>query len=632
MITKVTKDNKGLYRALFDKATIALYGEDYTEEQIISSLDDYFCVFTDLTGLPDGKGDIYAILPLDEPYFEIDADTRVIKVPSEFRANGISVKGDQIAEIVFFTIDRYYDTTDLYDEDIDIFIQWEAPNGDKGLYPAIFRDITILKEQGKMIFGWTIDNKITKNSGTMKFSVRFIRTMANSQTGQQEIVFSMSTLTANAIVNPGLDFEFDGDTSAVEIIDNEALVRNRFKDSAYIDDDNAYHANAPIFLINIPASHFDEITEDGNTFLLVDLVNGQYDFVAQATSDDGGIITYDWRRANEDAGVTGDTVSGREVYIPTTDTVWSGDYPYYTKNNGTVESYSPHTGYTVGEEIPHEDGDPTYYIKVSSITVTQVGNYWVFAKNRNGKASSTLQSNLVRIPGPAPLSVAVAGQLEEDANENLQVILDENGAFSISVAGSTERFGHDDGVGDKISYTWSEEDQTNNPIITTPIEEETANGIASVFAQNVSAEARGLYDHIITLEVAASRNGATTPQADIDANAKKFRITDAAHTPEVDLAVVSPIRVSVNETAHLEVDASIEGIVSDNLTYQWFKYTSDENDEDILISGATSNELDITVENRDDGGSFYCVVTNHVNGTEAVYVPSSDNFIDVIVS
>ena len=119
MITKVTKDNRGLYRALFEKATDALYGVDPTEEEIITSLDDYFVQFKDLVMVDP----VFAILPLDEPYFEIDADTRVITVPSEFKKNGISVKGDQIAEIVFFTIDRYYDTTDLYDDDIKIYIQ-----------------------------------------------------------------------------------------------------------------------------------------------------------------------------------------------------------------------------------------------------------------------------------------------------------------------------------------------------------------------------------------------------------------------------------------------------------------------------------------------------------------------------
>ena len=507
MITKVTKDNRGLYRALFEKATDALYGDDPSEEEIITSLDDYFCQFKDLTEISD----VYAILPLDEPYFEIDADTRVITVPSEFKKNGISVKGDQIAEIVFFTIDRYYDTTDLYDDDIKIYIQWEAPNGDKGLYPAIFKDITILSDQGKMLFGWTIDNKITKNSGTMKFSVRFIRTMLNSD-NQQEIVFSLSTLTANAIINPGLDFEFNGDISAVELIDNEQLVRNRFKDSTYIDNDDAYSAEFPRFLVNIPASAdvFDTVEEGENIFLFVDLKDDAttpyYAFVANATSDDGGIITYEWYRADANAGIAGDAISGNITYVKTADTVWDASKTYYTKTIASeVESYEPYLGFTPGEEIPTDEEAVEYYEKASSVTATRTGNYWVKAKNRKGRASQTLTSNLVRIPGPEALSVAIDDELSIDENTgDYQVYLDGEGAFELEITGSTTRLGHDEGIGDKITYTWSEGDleQPRNTVAN--------NGVANSYAATIEEADRKLYDETFKVTVIASRNGDST--------------------------------------------------------------------------------------------------------------------------
>ena len=123
MITKVTKDNKGLYKTLFTQAGIALnQGPD-----AISSLDEYFACFKSLADLDA----VFAVLPLDEPTFDIDANSREIAIPDAFKKNGISVQGDQIAEIVYFTIDRYVDTTDLYDDDINIVIQWEtaASNG-----------------------------------------------------------------------------------------------------------------------------------------------------------------------------------------------------------------------------------------------------------------------------------------------------------------------------------------------------------------------------------------------------------------------------------------------------------------------------------------------------------------------
>lgn len=603
MITKVTKDNKGLYRALFEKATDALYGDDPTEEEIITSLDDYFVQFKDLVMVDE----VFAILPLDEPYFEIDADTRVITVPSEFKKNGISVKGDQIAEIVFFTIDRYYDTTDLFDDDVKIYIQWEAPNGDKGLYPAIFKDITILSDKGKMLFGWTIDNKITKNSGTMKFSVRFIRTMLNAD-NQQEIVFSLSTLTANAIVNPGLDFEFNGDIPAVEVIDNRTIVMNRIKDSAYIDNDDAYSAEVPSFLVNIPttADVFATVEEDGQTYLFVDLKEVesalQYQFVANATSDDGGVITYEWYRADATAGKAGDAISGNITYVETADTVWDASKTYYTKSTASgVDSYEPYLGFEDGEEIPTGEDAETYYEKASSITATRTGNYWVIAKNRKGRASKTLESNVVRIPGPEALSVAVDETLTIDENTgDYQVYLDNEGAFELEVTGSTARLGSDAGVGDKITYTWSEGDleQPQNAV--------TNNGVANSYSAAVVEASRKLYDETFKVTVIASRNGDTTAPIE-----KTFRVTSVAQVPTAvahdrEATIVSGTPVTIS------VDTATTGIISDELTYQWYRITADAEDEDFLIENATGSTLEV-----DAAGAYYCLVTNHVNGSSA---------------
>jgi hypothetical protein len=48
-------------------------------------------------------------MPLDEPLFEIDANSRSIAVPSEFSRNGVGVKGDHQAETLYFRVDRYFD-------------------------------------------------------------------------------------------------------------------------------------------------------------------------------------------------------------------------------------------------------------------------------------------------------------------------------------------------------------------------------------------------------------------------------------------------------------------------------------------------------------------------------------------
>lgn len=205
MITKVTKENKALYQALFEKVNQDLGFTD--DENKITSLDEFFSQLEQISQ----TNMVYTVLPLDEPTFDINADTRAITVPDSFRKNGISVQGDQAAEVVYFTIDRYVDAMDLYRDDIKIVIQWEtaasvssankASKTEKGISVAYLKDITLFKAQGKMLFGWALNSSITKNAGSIKFSVRFYKI-----NGQKELDFSFSTLTATATINPGLNY------------------------------------------------------------------------------------------------------------------------------------------------------------------------------------------------------------------------------------------------------------------------------------------------------------------------------------------------------------------------------------------------------------------------------------------
>jgi len=67
-------------------------------------------------------------LPLDEAVLAINADTRIITIPSSFARYGVGVQGDNTAEILYFTIDRFFDNVDLGNNNIEIAIQWEITN------------------------------------------------------------------------------------------------------------------------------------------------------------------------------------------------------------------------------------------------------------------------------------------------------------------------------------------------------------------------------------------------------------------------------------------------------------------------------------------------------------------------
>ena len=95
MITIVNKDNSTQYNNLYRKAEVALGLQEFT----INTLEKYFYYLPDLmelTGDDESKysqtlGRRYAILPLDEAYFKIDANQRTIDIPKEFKNHGLAV-------------------------------------------------------------------------------------------------------------------------------------------------------------------------------------------------------------------------------------------------------------------------------------------------------------------------------------------------------------------------------------------------------------------------------------------------------------------------------------------------------------------------------------------------------------
>jgi len=144
MITRITEKNAQLYRVLFDKAAKKLKAAqpsslneavieyfDSWDNFSISSLNEYYAYLRDLVDIANQTEEekaFFVRLPLDEDVFAIDANTRNITVPASFARNGVGVQGDEMAEILYFTIDRYFDAVDLASSNILIAIQWEARN------------------------------------------------------------------------------------------------------------------------------------------------------------------------------------------------------------------------------------------------------------------------------------------------------------------------------------------------------------------------------------------------------------------------------------------------------------------------------------------------------------------------
>ena len=340
MITKVTSDNRTLYMDLFDKASQALEGT------AIYDLDSYFRHLETLVA----KNRSFLKLPLDEPYFEIvdggNAGRRVINIPIDFQRNGISVQGDESAEIVYFSIDRYYDSFDLMGpskadiEDVTdpkmplrIVIQWETPSA-KGVSLALVDEDgrPFLADDGKLFFGWPISSEITQVSGNVKFNVRFYQFSGeNDETGKPILAFGMNTQTTTVKINAAINYDITGQrdyrtdrelavfeengTEIETILGRNELVLSRIQNSTKYNIEETEESPLPMFLKNLPTAeptitvtHLttndqNEEVEVVEEFSYIDLVDGSLPLQVLAVPSEGaGFISYGGRRKERPDG------------------------------------------------------------------------------------------------------------------------------------------------------------------------------------------------------------------------------------------------------------------------------------------------------------------------------------------
>lgn len=476
-----------------------------------------------------------------------------------------------------------------------------------------------------MIFGWALNSHITKNPGTVKFAVRFYKLQPDDN-GNPEITFSMSTLTQNITINPALDYTIkNGEFDSKVVYDDSIMIKKRLTDS--VTPEGLQPAETPYFLVDFPLFNadddawgvFDLTDENGEvirTYSLVDFKvnrgNGKPDgylFRVQAGSDDAGVISYQWFRRPLDASPESEEekLNGTEVYLPTEDLYFSDSHPYYVEQyveGSTIPAYVvyPITVEQIGEPI-ESNGEPLkLFEKFNEYDATKTGYYRVEAVNRVGIAKKAKQSNLVKIPGPEPLQLR-HDEISEDGY--ISIYLDDSGSANLNMVGYTDQ------AGDTVTYVWNNvETALAAPLREVSVEQDTGDTFSIT---GVPFDGRAMYDETFFVTVDALRNTDRTPTQTVN-----YRVTDPAHAPIVDV-VNSNIMKRNGETAELGLNISVDGMVSDELTYQWYKLKFDEGDpdnmdlaNDVLIPGATRATYDAI-----DPQVYYCMVTNHVNNSFA---------------
>jgi hypothetical protein len=215
------------YSKLFTSAYALLDSKDLLREETktvgnITSLEEYFTYIGDLKKEHEtvvqnivNSGSIggddwnarfaqyakYLMLPINEDYFVINANTRTISIPTIFAANGVGLAGDAWAETLMFEIDRYFDYVDLMRT--NIYVQWTNSDGTDGSSLINLIDY----DDQKIRLGWPLSSAVTaEHDGNLTFSIRFfMRSSINPET----IIYSLNILPITVKIRKPLRLEVE---------------------------------------------------------------------------------------------------------------------------------------------------------------------------------------------------------------------------------------------------------------------------------------------------------------------------------------------------------------------------------------------------------------------------------------
>ena len=591
----ITKDNFKLYQSLFEQINSAL-GHTADADKI-SDIDDYFMELENIRKYVQGNGTatepqndpVFLILPLapDEEIFEIRANSRKIIVPDSFATNGLGVQGDELAEIVYFSIDRYFDIIDLYDK--EIFVQWEAPpapgsppnaTGDRGLSVTINK--TLSYEAGKVVFGWPITSDITKYPGNVKFAVRFYERGTDSD-GKTILTYSFSTLNAMAKINPALDFIINDESQiTAAIVNKNNLIYTNLRNSSAIGVD------VPAVIPTFDLSNF---TPDPTKEYDVGVTLSGRAYFTEGDDENGmGIISYSWERKDKENRIY--LIEDNPKYMEVAaDEKRNKNDVYFTLNSLTGK-YEMYQG-----QLPADTGITVYKLYATH-TPSEAGYYYLIAKNRAGQGNEELAKS-----DPWLIAFAKAPVFEYPTGKNVLMTQQEDGNYILAEL-KIDTAAPDHG---QLTYQWQE--TVNNVLKDIP-------GATSNVLSNITKE--GLYN----LRVTNAKNNDT-----ITVNSESIRVSQPPQPVTIAGYYVDDIQVDMNASAGYDLYLNgINHVVSvnasellpshDAISYQWY-------DDNGPIDGAT--DASYLVSATGYGVSIYVKITNKYNENYAYTTSSKFN-------
>ena len=605
-------------------------GRVYYQAADITSLNEYFSFIEELAAIDP----IYTVLPLDEDRFKIDLNTRKISIPEHFAQNGISVQGDEIAEILYFYCDRFFDAQDLAasyddvnDKDMRIYIQWRSASTDEnGEFiegVSVPWCIDTKSDPDHIIFGWPISSKITGTAGDITFAVRFFKFVDG------KITYSLSTLDHTVQVKKALDFDILarqlannnlGDSTLV-LDDNRELIIKRLEDSTL--DDDEVKAEKPFFIKNLETGEWvTQNNERLSEFWLerdteTGLLDKETTFLVQATSADAGKISYSWKHYNLDMTLA--TARYKTSMVETEDTAPVTNKAYYKKDRSSSAD-DAYSYYPVSEIIwdPTDENYVKIYEKYSEGEIPSTGYYIVTVTNRKGNSTAKIDSYRMIVSHPLPPVV-------DTAVVDTAILEVEDGyETTIGVVAHPADKG-------TLLYQWYYSVDGN------PENEEPINGATSasyvIAGGSEVTDGHAAGDGYYRLRIADHMN-----KEEEEIWSAGTRVTHRASKPTVTIAPGYKPSYSLTEVSakgDIKVQATIEDrygekrdLTKDSVTYQWYRYNPGEGrtlnedrlaaeagnymvDADDIMPGATEEGFLPSVP----GYYYFCEVSNNYNGT-----------------
>lgn len=384
-----------LYRPLFAAAEQELNKNKPEEEWItIEDLPTYYSHLDELKTKGQAR---FVRVPVvqQEGYFEIDANTREIKVPKAFSDNGIAVQFDHTAEIIYFNMDRYFDDFDLAicnpanaQEGYvgRCVIQWQNANGTGYDKAYMFDEGSDDENDGiyaynRITFGWPLHGEITEVSGPLKFSV-ILEVVENDVDASAKVLYSFNTKEAECYIHPNLVSD-----------------KGSYKD--VLPEDVSYlmsSALRPSFsgIFNSTLGQKAYFLTDGDLSPTANLVDGIYLLEVQARGTGDQDLLYKWYRVDE--------------------------YDQITELTGQI---------------------------TNAYTATTAGRYYVMVGNQNKDRVRWTQSQVCEIPGASELYYTV--NLADKAYAD-------NTILSVEVGGMNKQGEKLERITGEVTYQWYKRD------------------------------------------------------------------------------------------------------------------------------------------------------------------------------